>query len=304
MRIEDVALFDRIVALGSIARGGNACGLSATVSSDRLKRLESDLSCTLLNRTTRSMSLTDEGVRFLPHAMELLRQFNETRHSVGKRATTPVGRLRIAAPMLFGRKFLPGPIETYLTSYPETQINLSLSDEIMNYTAEGIDVAIRIGRLTDSTFRASKLSENHRVLCASPCYLGRRGIPLDPSDLANHDCIVFLEENQWHFRKDGQDSHVKVQGRFNTNSAEMATQACLDSLGIALRSTWDISDALDDGRLVQVLPDHKVPSDMSIYAIYPPGRFISQAAKTFVALMKEQVNGTVTLLSRGRDLID
>ncbi len=289
MRIEDVILFERIAALNSVSAGGSACGLSATVSSDRLKRLETDLGSTLLNRTTRSMSLTDEGALFLRYAKDLLSKYEAARHCVGRRSKMPTGLLRVAAPALFGKKLLPEVISAFLTDYPETRVNLNLSDEILNYAAEGIDVAIRIGRLKDSTFLARKLGESHRVLCASPSYTRRYGTPSRPSDLDKHNCILFVGEDIWHLRNSLEDVRVRVSGRFNTNSAEMATRAALDGLGIALRSRWDVAEDLQTGMLVRVLPDYETPTDMAIYAIYPPGRFISPAAKAFVELVKKSM---------------
>ncbi len=289
MRIEDVILFQRIAALNSISAGGNICGLSATVSSDRLKRLEADLGCTLLNRTTRSMSLTDEGTRFLNHAEDLINQYEAARHSVGKRSDVPTGLLRVAAPVLFTRKFLSNAVKDFLAGYPEVRLDLQLSDEVLSYAAEGVDVAIRIGRLKDSTFIATKLGESHRVLCASPSYIRRHGRPSRPSDLDEHNCIVFVGEDVWRLRNIQEDVQVRVSGRFNTNNAEMATQAALDGHGIALRSRWDVADDLRSGRLTQILPDYETPTDMAIFAIYPPGRFISPAAKTFVELVSKSI---------------
>ncbi|MCG7981781.1 MAG: LysR substrate-binding domain-containing protein [Candidatus Thiodiazotropha lotti] len=285
MKIEDVILFERIVALNSISAGGTACGLSATVSSDRLKRLEANLGCTLLNRTTRSLSLTDQGTRFLRHAKDLIDKYEAARHSVGRRSDIPTGLLRVAAPSLFGKKFLPKVISSFLKDYPETRLNLNLSDETLNYAAEGIDIAIRIGKLKDSTMVARKLGDSHRVLCASPSYIQRNGMPSHPRDLDRHNCIIFVGEDTWRLRKDLEDERIRVSGRLDTNSAEMATQAALDGLGIALRSLWDITDYLKAGRLVHVLPDYEVPTEMSIYAIYPPGHFISPTAKAFVKLV-------------------
>ena len=289
MKIEDVVLFERITALNSISAGGGACGLSATVSSDRLKRLETDLGCTLLNRTTRSMSMTDEGTRFLRYAKDLIKQYEAARHSVGRRSEIPSGLLRVAAPVLFAKKFLPQAINEFLTGYPEARLDLNLSDEVLNYAAEGIDVAIRIGRLKDSTFVARKLGESHRVVCASPSYIRCNGMPSHPSDLDQHDCIIFVGERTWRLRNDQEGLRIRVSGRFNTNSAEMATQAALDGLGIALRSLWDITDDLKAGRLVRVLPDYEVPTEMSIYAISPPGHFISPAARVFVTLVERNL---------------
>ena len=292
MKIEDVILLDRIVAHQSISTGGAACGLTATVSSDRLKRLEKDLGCTLLNRTTRSMSLTDEGSRFLAHAQDLIEQYEMTRHSVGRRAEVPTGLLRVAAPALFGKKFLPEAVNAFLDRYPETSLDLNLSDAILDYTAGGIDVAIRIGRLKSSTRIARKLGDNKRVLCASPSYVERRGQPSRPSELSQHDCIIFIGEDNWQFHRRKKHEKVRVSGRLKTNSAEMATRAALDGLGIALRSVWDIVDDLREGRLVQILSNYEVPTDMTIYAIFPPGRFMSPAARAFADLMHETLKAS------------
>ncbi len=289
MKIEDVVLFERIVALNSISAGDTACGLSATVASERLKRLEVDLGCTLLNRTTRSMSLTDQGDEFLRHAKDLLLMYDAARHSVGRRSARPTGLLRVAAPSLFGKKFLPQVVRSFLTDYPETRLNLHLSDEIVNYAVEGIDVAIRIGKLEDSTAVARKLGESHRILCASPTYVERNGMPSVPSDLEKHDCIVFVEEDTWRLHNEQEDKRIKVSGRFDTNSAEMATRAALDGLGIALRSLWDVDDYLNAGRLVHVLQEYEVPTDMSIYAIHPPGRYVSPAAREFANLVAKNL---------------
>lgn len=290
MKIEDVVLFERIAALNSVSAGGNACGLSATVSSDRLKRLETELGCTLLIRTTRSMSLTDEGTRFLSNAKDLINQYEATRHSVGRRSDVPTGLLRVAAPVLFAKKFLPKAINDFLTGYQEVRLDLNLSDEVLEYAAEGVDVAIRIGRLKDSTFVVRKLGESRRVLCASPSYIRRYGIPTGPSDLEKHNCLIFVGEDVWRLRNNLEDVRVRVSGRFNTNNAEMATQAALDGLGIALRSYWDVAGDLQAGRLSRVLPDYETPTDMAIYAIYPPGRFISPAAKTFVEFVNRSIS--------------
>ncbi|UWQ89644.1 LysR family transcriptional regulator [Rhodobacteraceae bacterium M382] len=289
MKIDDVELFQRIVSLGSVSAGGRACGLTATVASDRLKRLEADLGCTLLNRTTRSISMTGDGERFLQHAAELLRVYESARHSVGTKSVTPTGYLHVAAPALFARKFLSDPIHRYLVKYPDVRVKLMASDEVQNYTMDGIDVAIRIGKLADCSLIARKLGENHRVLCASPSYLQRSGTPKHPNELSEHECIVFMGEDSWHLKTAIDDVRVKVSGRLETNSADMATQAALNGQGIALRSLWDVADDLQAGRLVQVLPEYDVPNDLAIYAIYPPGRFISLAAKSFVELVRQNV---------------
>ncbi len=289
MRIVDVMLFERIVALNSVSAAGAAYGLSATVASERLKRLENSLGCVLLNRTTRSMSLTDEGARFLTHANDLIQKYEMTRYSVGKRSETPTGVLRVAAPALFGKKFLPTSVNAFLKKYPKTKLDLNLSDDVLDYSAVGIDVAIRIGTLEGSTRIARKLSENKRILCASPSYIDHKGHPSHPSDLKNHDCIIFIGEDHWQLDDTKTQHKIQVSGRICTNSAEMATIAALNGLGIALRSVWDVTPEINAGRLIHVLPNFEVPSEMSIYAIFPPGKFISPAARAFADLINEDL---------------
>jgi DNA-binding transcriptional LysR family regulator len=144
-----------------------------------------------------------------------------------------------AAPSLFGRKFLPEAINSVLTDYPEARLNLNLSDEILNYAVAGIDVANRIAKLKESTMVARKLGESQRALCASPSYIQGNGMPSHPSDLDQHNCIIFVGEDTWCLRNDLEDERIRVAGRFEANSAEIATRAALDGLAIALRSLWD-----------------------------------------------------------------
>ncbi len=290
MRIEDVILFEKIVELGSISAAGKACRLTPTVSSDRLKRLENALGCNLLTRTTRSISLTSEGEQFLQKARDLIDTYDAAKHSVGQLSTAPNGKLTVAAPSLFANKILPDVITEFLRKYPHTQLNLNASDEVQNYTAQGIDLAIRVGWLKNSSMIARKVSENSRVLCASPEYLRKFGLRTHPKDLENHDCIIFIGENEWHLTNETENVLVRVNGRFDTNNASMATEAALAGFGIALRSVWDVTNHLQSGRLVQILKEYSIASKMSVYVVYPPRKFVSLTARAFVDILERHLS--------------
>lgn len=289
MKIEDVVLFERIAALGSVSEAGRVLGLSATVASDRLARLERVLGCSLAHRTTRSLTLTDEGRRFLDQARALLQIYHAAQESVGSRAQVPLGRVHFTAPAYFGRLYLTPVVQRFLTRHPQVSLKLSLTDTVANYIADGVDVALRIGGVPDSTFRARKLSVNHRLLCASPDYTAKRGKPLAPEDLAQHDCIVLGGETRWRFVRKGVRQVVSVAPRIDTDNAEFVKTAVLAGLGIAERSLWDVAQDLAEGRLVQVLPEYDVDHDMAIWLLFPPGRYRSLATQTFADTLTEDL---------------
>ncbi|MDD7910813.1 LysR family transcriptional regulator [Pseudovibrio exalbescens] len=289
MKIEDVALFERIAELGSVSAAGEALGITPNLASERLARLERTLSCTLATRTTRSLSLTDEGRQFLERAKVLLEAYEEARHSVGTRSQEPTGSLRVTAPSFFGRLFLPTVIEAFLTRYPKAALDLSLSDHVEDYAARGFDLAIRIGNIPDSSYRGRKLGDNVSVLVASPAYLERYGAPQTPEDLKDHNCMVFAGQNKWTLETADGPRIILVSGTLRTDSAEIDKFAAVNGLGIALRSKWSIREELASGTLVQVLPTYPVTTNMSIWAIHPPGRYVSVAAKSFVELLQAEL---------------
>lgn len=299
MKIEDVALFERVAALGSVSEAGRALDLSATVASERLARLERVLGSTLAHRTTRSLTLTDDGRRFLERARALLQVYDETRESVGSRSQEPSGRVHFTAPAYFGRLFLGPVVQRFLADYPKVSLKLSLSDTVANYIGDGVDIALRIGGIPDSTFRARKLSVNHRLLCASQDYVAKRGLPKTPEDLAHHDCLVLGGETRWRFIRGGVRSLTTVQAKVDTDSAEFVKTAVIAGLGIAERSLWDVAQDLLSGNLVQVLPEYEVDHDMAIWLLFPPGRYRSLATQAFADVLsgdlKQAMTGVQTL---------
>lgn len=290
LKIEDVALFERIAQTGSISAAGKLLGLKPTLASERLARLERKLGTTLATRTTRNLSLTDEGRRFLAPARDLLSAYKAARESVADEGTALEGHIRVTAPSLFGRLFMPELTVAFLNDNPDVRISLSLSDRVSDYAAEGIDMAIRIAKLSDSTFRGRRLGDNQRTLCAAPAYLEKRGQPQSAEDLQHHDCLVFAGEDDWTIKTNGDPQTIRVSGPLQSDSADLIRSATIFGLGISLRSLWDIHDDLEAGRLTRVLPDSEIDTQMAIWAIFPPGRYTSRTTRAYAQTLKDALS--------------
>lgn len=292
-KVEDIRLFSRIAVLGSISAAAREMAIPHSVASDRLKRLESDLGCTLANRTTRKLSLTAEGRVFQEHALELLEKYETAVDSVGVRTSAPAGILRVTAPALFGRLYVSPEIPGFLDEFPNVRINLILSDRVMDYSAEGIDVALRIGELADSTRRARRIVECSRVVCGSSGYVRKFGAPQSVEDLANHKCIVLGTAADWRLKSETSESRIRVSGPLISNNGDVVCDAVVAGVGIALRAIWDIAPYLRDGRLVRLLNDYESDSKAVLSAVYPPGRYVSSIARAFADYINTRIQTTM-----------
>ncbi len=217
---------------------------------------------------------------------ELLAAFLAARESVTSDGSALEGHIRITAPSLFGRLFPPAPTAAFLARHLGVRVSLLLSDRVADYAAEGIDLAIRIADLGDSSFRGRKLSENRRVLCAAPAYLDLHGRPKTPADLRRHECLVFAGEDRWSFQTKSGRQTIRVSGRLDSDSADLIKSSTLLGLGISLRSLWDVQEDLAAGRLEQVLPKVRIVSKMAIWSIFPPGRYTSRATRAFADMLQ------------------
>lgn len=282
MKIEHIKLFARIAVLNNISLAGKEFGLSPAVSSAHMSKLEEELGVRLIHRTTRRVSLTEEGTAFLPHALNLLENFETARASVGAGNVSPQGKLRVAASASFGRMHLLPALGDFLLRYPELQVDMHLSDSVMDMVEGGFDIAIRDASLQDSTLIARKLAPVHRILCASPDYLSRHGEPLTPDDLMNHHCINLIGLETWMFESPDGPKSIKTNNRFRTDNGEAARDACANGIGITLSSTWCCYQQIRRGELVQVLKDYPLVSNTAIWAIYPSSRLLAPKVRAFI----------------------
>jgi DNA-binding transcriptional LysR family regulator len=270
----DVALFVRAALLANVSAAGREFGLSAAVASARLAQLERLLGARLLHRTTRRISLTQDGEIFMTRAQTLLDAAAAARASVGRAQTEPQGRLRVSMPSSFGRQHVSPAIPEFLRRYPGVSVDLLLSDHIVDLVDAGVDLAIRLGALKDSTLVAKRLAVNWRVICCAPTYLAERGVPHHPSELAQHECAILADQHTWAFETPAGRLDVRVGGRLVTDNGEVIRDALLAGFGIALKSTWDVAPYLRSGELVTILDSYPLAETVAIWAVYPSRAFV------------------------------
>ncbi|CAN7215541.1 LysR family transcriptional regulator [Pararhizobium sp. LjRoot255] len=277
----DLEVFTRVVSTGSMSAAGRALGFSPAVISKRIKRLEDRLGTRLLQRTTRQISLTEAGQGFYDRVLGILAGVEDAEAFASGRSGQPQGTLRVTAPTSFGRMHV-APHLTRFEMHTELVVNIVLSDEFTDIVAEGFDLAIRIGELDDSSLVARKLVSVRRILCASPAYIERYGIPETVDDLGRHVCLRQHNHDTWKLESRQGSLSYKPQGRLVTNSSEVVREAVLSGAGIALRSTWDIGGDLKSGRLLQVLPAWEGSSNLFVSALYPSRQFLPAKVRLFI----------------------
>ncbi|MBY5863914.1 LysR family transcriptional regulator [Rhizobium leguminosarum] len=291
--LNDILIFMAVVDAGSFIAGGQAVGLSRSAAGKAVTRLEDRLGARLLNRTTRTLSLTDEGRMFYERGLQILVSVDEAEASVAGQNSTPRGVLRLTVPDAFGRLVVLPLLEKYLRAWPDIQVEVNFTDRLADIVEEGFDLAIRVGATATDTRLVSRVIATYKArLCASPSYLAERGEPGDIEDLAVHDCLIFAGRNQrqgWRFRGEG-GSWIKAQGRsrLRLDSGEAIRDAALAGLGIALLPDFLVTDDLAAGRLRQILADFET-DDAKIVTLYPDKRLLEPRVRRFIDLMVEEL---------------
>ena len=291
-RIGDIALFLRVLDLGSISAAARSLDLSVAVASQRLKRLERDLGVRLLHRTTRRLHATPEGAALAEQGRPLVEDLEALTGGLRQAGTEISGTLRVTASASFGRQYLSPLLPEFLALHPRVKLSINLTDQMVDLVSAGFDLAIRIGALEDSSLVARKLAVNQRVLCASPEYLRRHGTPRTPQDLVDHECVLLVgsqgRQDVWRFGDGaGGEIAVRVRGRMETNYGEIVRDAVVAGMGIAAHSDWHVVRDLREGRLVQVLPDYPI-AESGIYAVMPQRRLVPPRVRAFVDFLAEK----------------
>ncbi|WP_286272315.1 LysR family transcriptional regulator [Thalassotalea hakodatensis] len=292
MNIDHLKLFIRIAATHNISMAGHELGLSPAVASAHINKLEDGLGVRLIHRTTRKVSLTEEGKAFLPHAEDVVASVGAARASVGAGSISPIGTLRVAAPASFGRMHLLPALNDFFVRYPDLTIDLKLSDTIIDLVEGGFDIAIRNSALKDSSLIARKLAPDNRILCASPNYLAKYGEPKSPDELNFHQCITLMGLENWSFQTEKGQFNIKVKGKFRTDNGEAVRDACTNGLGITINSRWSAYQKIKSGELVQILKDYPLVSNTAIWAIYPSSRLLAPKVRAFIDYFSEQFGDT------------
>ena len=276
--------FVRVAEAGSFSAVAREMGATQPAVSRQVAGLEEHLGARLFQRTTRSLTLTEDGRDLLGHARRVLDAVEEAEGSVGRRRAAPGGLVRLAAPASFGRLYVAPKIRRLLERYPDLQVELHMSDMVSDLVAEGTDLAIRAGPVSEASLVARRIGSSARHVVASAEYLSRHGEPRHPSDLARHACLLFLQQaapGEWRFEGPDGPVSVPVAGRFRTDSSEAMREAVLSGIGLALAAAWVFAEDLDRGGVRAVLRDFRAPR-VPIHAVYPSRRNL--AARTRAVL--------------------
>lgn len=271
-KLRAMQVFVHIVEAGSLTGAAAVLGMSGPAVVRSLAALESAIGVRLLQRTTRRSSLSDEGREYYERCKRVLAAVDEADTSMSARRSEPHGRLRITAPATYGRMHVAPIVNAFIAKYPAVEVDLLLLDRVVDLIEEGLDAAVRIGELPDSTLVARALGETRRVVCAAPAYLRRAGIPKTPAELQAHRCIVFsglAAANEWAFGAKRQ--RVAVRPVLRTNQVDAALDACIRGLGCGQFLSYQVEAALREGRLKRLLKEYE-PPPLPIHIVYPHAR--------------------------------
>ncbi|WP_441278183.1 LysR family transcriptional regulator [Tardiphaga sp. 172_B4_N1_3] len=288
-RIEAMTVFVAVADLQGFAPAARKLGLSASAVTRMVAALEERLGARLLQRTTRSVMLTDVGVRYLQRARQILADIEEAEGSAQAERARPTGRLVVSAPVGFGRLHVTPLISAYLQRYPDVSGELRLTDRMVGLVEDGIDVAVRIGDLADSSLVARNLGTMSRIVVASPDYLAQRGQPTAPEDIAKHDTIQFgsiASAPEWRFVRDGRDVRITHTPRFITDVADAAIWHAEHGGGLTRVLAYQAAEGLAAGRLKRVLTKFEPPV-VPIHIVYPTSRLLSAKVRVFIDLAAE-----------------
>jgi DNA-binding transcriptional LysR family regulator len=284
-RLKQIETFVSVASRGSLTAAAAAEGVAPGVVSRRLDALEARLGVKLLLRTTRRVTLTFEGSAYLEDCQRILRELGDAEASVSLGGVKARGHLRISAPAGFGRRHVAPLVMQFLDANPEVTVNLDLSDRLVDLVNEGIDCAIRVGELSDSSLVSIRLAENRRVVVASPSYLEEHGTPRALADLAGHNCLSLGQQRGWLFRDNEEIVSIKVSGQLECNDGAVLHEWALAGRGLAWRSMWEVGEDLQRGTLVSVLDEFAAPPT-GIYAVFPQRKYLPLRVRLLIDHLK------------------
>ncbi|HEY4316027.1 MAG TPA: LysR family transcriptional regulator [Herbaspirillum sp.] len=288
-KLKQIEAFVEVVEKGSLARAALEQKITPVMLGRRIDALEKRLGVKLMHRTTRHLTLTDQGSIFLEYCRKLLGELEFAEKIVSEGRHKATGHLIVSAPAAFGRLHVAPHAPAFLAAHPDVQISFNLTDHVIDLVREGYQLGIRIGGVLDPNFVAVKLASNRRVVCGTPDYFDRHGIPRTLEDLAQHNCLAFNlqggQQRGWYFQKDGKPVTIKVEGNLDCNDGELLHRWACEGIGLAWRSTWEIQAQLQAGELITVLDDYALP-DYDIVAVYMQQRHLPAKVRFFIDTLK------------------
>ena len=294
-KFEDLQAFVAVVEAGSFTAAADRLDVVKSAISRRVSGLEERLGVQLLQRTTRTLNLTETGQSFYERSARILADLDEAESAIQHEHGELSGTLHIALPLSFGVRHMCKPIAAFTMRHPQIRFDLDLNDRRIDLIEEGIDLAVRIGHLADSSLIARKLFDVNTVICASPHYLKTHGTPQAPADLREHDCLVYSnlpDPDKWGWTdRQGKQRSVEVRSVMRASSGDFLTNAAAHGLGVVIQPTFLASEAIRRGNLIPILEEYVWPTSPA-HAVYPPTRHLSYRVRAFIDFLVERFAGT------------
>jgi DNA-binding transcriptional LysR family regulator len=293
-RTDTMSLFVATIDTGSLSGAARISGISLSSVSRHLSALEERVGTRLLVRTTRTLALTEAGQRYYDKSKRILTEIDEMESGLHTDAETPVGRLHVAGPTLFGRFFMLPLLAKFAVLHPRIVMDVMLLDRQLNLIEDGIDVAVRIGRMVDSSLIIRRLGALRQIICAAPAYLEQRGTPRTLADLSSHDCLVYSQDNisaEWPLLDGDTPTEVQVPVRMRSNTVDGVVAAAVEGAGLVYAPAWSVMNFVKAGRLKVVLPQHELPP-RPINAVFTHNRLLSGKVRALVDYLALQFANT------------
>jgi len=288
-KLKQIEAFIAVVEHGSMAAAALTQDVTPVMIGRRINALEARLGVKLLHRSTRRIAVTEQGAVFMEQCKKALGELDRAELLVAEGRHKATGHLIVSAPAAFGRKHVAPHAPDFLRANPDVRISFNLTDRVVDLVREGYDVGIRIGGAIDPNFVAIRLASNKRVVCGTPAYFAKHGVPRTLDDLARHNCLAFNlqggQQRGWYFQQNGKAVTVKVNGNLDCNDGELLHRWMGEGLGLGWRSTWEIQPELESGALMTVLDDYALP-DYDILAVYPQQRPVPAQIRFFIEHLK------------------
>lgn len=292
IEMDDMRCFVEVVDSGGFSRAARLLGISKSMVSRRIARIEADLGARLLDRTTRGISPTEAGLEFKARVERILTEFDEAREAVAEQGGGVIGRLRLSAPLSFGVRHVAPVLARMAIRHPRLELDVSYSDRIADLIGERFDAAIRIGTLRDSSLIARRIAPVRSVVVASPDYLARNGRPHTPSDLSAHECLIYTGsiEPVWKFRTGKRTISFRPTGRLRSDNGDVMIRWAMEGLGIAYGPSFLVADGIESGALEPLLVDYTI-ADEGIHVLRPPGAYVPSKVRVLTDILVERFGG-------------
>jgi DNA-binding transcriptional LysR family regulator len=281
-----VGIFIAVAKNKSFAGAARDLGITSSAVSKQIQNLEHELQVKLLNRTTRTVTVTEEGAVFFERSARALEDLQEAEDQIFELKSNPRGSLKVSLPLSLGVKYFGRVVASFAKQYPDVELNVSLDERFVDIVGEGFDIALRIGTLKDTSLIARRLAACPIVICASSTYLGKHGMPQNPDDLKNHNVLAYTRNtggHEWRYKTpEGKKGRVNLSGTFRGDSGDILCDAAIEGLGIAILPIFYVSDYLKKGVMHQILPEFVTRPERSINAVFQPNRYLSTRLRLFV----------------------